>query len=475
MTPLPGVTLMAADTAYHGATIASMKKSMQKCSFDKVLFFTNIPLKVEGIDIVLIEPLKGKDAYSHFILKEAWKYITTDYVLVVQHDSGILEPDCFDERLYGVDYAGALWLEPDGLCNGNGGFSWRSKRLMEIVGKDDLINATAPEDVALCRVYRRYLEKNYDLIWASDEICEKFSFELRCPTGKVFGFHGRFHEPYKNMVIIQRMAAMGDVIQVEPLLEYFHNKGHRVVLETLPQFEVFFQRHYFPVLFPHQIDPRVLATAKKFNLDMSYESDPQKLHQQVYFEFCGITDYKVRKPKLNLGFEINAQTKMFKKLALLHLDNRSQPHRNIYGVNWKMIAGYLEMKGYTVLQVGRDKTAEIDGIAKMETVNENILAYLCASADLFVGIDSGISHICSGFNVPSVIAFGSVNPEYIHPDMTNIIPIHNHHKEICNNKFCWHSVISVEGIDCEVDKNLPPCAKFETNDFLNAISKLIHE
>lgn len=474
MTPLPGTTLIAADTAYHGATIASLKRSMQQCKFDKVIFFTNIDFNIEGVEVIIIPPLKSKDDYSFFMLKEAWKHITTEYVLVTQHDSWILDGSLFDIRLYDTDYAGALWLENDGLANGNGGLSWRSKHLMEVVGKDKLINATSPEDVALCRVYRRYLEKNYGLIWASDELCESFSFELRSPKGKTFGFHGFFHEPYRKMVVIRRIAAMGDCIQVEPVLEHFHNKGYRVVLETLPQFEALFQRHYFPVLFPHQIDPRVLDTAEKYNLDMSYESDPKKLHQQVYFEFCGITDYKVRNPKLSLGFDINEQTKLFKKYCILHIDKRSTLHRNIENIDWFRTVRHLQSKGFTVIQLGKGNHPTIEGAIEMTTVNENLLAYVCAGADLMIGIDSGISHICSGFGVPMVLFFGSVNPAYIHPIMYNIVAIHQHHDKVCSTPFCWHSVIGCEGIECTVNKEWPPCCDFKekTNYLINAIDGL---
>lgn len=472
---LDRVTLVCVDCAYHGAAVAAIKKSMQQVSFARVVFISNIDLKIEGVDTIVIPKINSKEEYSRFCIKELYKYFDTDFVMVIQHDGFVICGEAWDDEFYNYDFIGAPWLYPDKDRNvGNGGASLRSYKLQKILGEDDFIEIIEPEDEICGRLYRRYLEKKYSIKYPSEDIADKFSFELRTPIQKTFAFHGRFHEPYRDMVIISRRAAMGDIIQTEPVLEYFHNKGYRVVLETLPQFEILFQYHRFPVLFPRQIDPRVLRTAKVYNLDMSYESDPKKLHLQSYFEFCGVSDYKLRKPKLGLGFEINEQTKLFKKLAILHIDNRAQPHRNIYDVDWKFIANYLEMEGYTVVQLGRDKTAEVEGITKMETVNENLLAYVCASADLFVGIDSGISHICSAFDVPCVIGFGSVNPEYIHPDLTNIVPIHNHNEPICDTPYCWSETIGCEGKDCYVNKESPPCTKFTTLQFINGINKIIN-
>lgn len=476
MRKIKNCTLIVADTYYYGAAVASIKKCMNQCEFERVIFFTNIPLKIDGIEVIQIDELSGKDGYSHFMLKEAYKYIKSDFVLVAQHDAWILDANEFNEELYGVDYAGALWLENDGLANGNGGFSWRSRKLMEVVGKDDFINATTPEDVALCRVYRRYIEKNYGLIWASDELCEQFSYELRTPCAPTFGFHNFFHKPYQKTVVVIRKAAMGDVVQVEPVMKYFHDKGYRVVLDTLPQFHLLFLNHYYKVHKLEQVDQRLLNNAKFVNLDMSYESNPTELHLKTYFEYAGVPEeeYKdyIKNPQLNLGFSLNKDTKLFKKYCVLHVDNRPQPGRNIYGVVWEKVVEYLQEKGYTAIQVGRDDNAVIKNAIQINCTNENFLSYVVGGADLMIGIDSGISHIASGFKVPSIILFGSVDPKVIHADLSDKVVIHLHDKKVCDKPFCWGSIIGTEGIECYIDKKQPPCTKFKTEQLINAINKI---
>jgi hypothetical protein len=467
-------TLIAIDTLSPGAAISSLRKSMAQCEFDEVILFTNIDIRPDGIRVILIPEIKTKDQYSEFILKFAGQAINTDFVLVTQHDSWILNADCFDDRLYNYDYAGALWLENDGLANGNGGFSWRSKKLIDIVAMDDHINATAPEDVAVCRVYRRYLEKNYDLKWAPDDICEAFSFELRAPYQRTFGFHGFFHEPYRKMVVIKRLDAMGDAISVEPVLEYFHRKGYRVVLETLPQFETLFHNHYFPLLFPHQIDPRVLATAKYYDLTMSYESNPKQLHLESYYDFCEVPKEEriIRNPKLN--FVATPEIKIFKqKYAVIHIDRRSQPHRNVEGVAWWKVTDYLKSKGYLVVQIGKNEAIELDAI-QMNTIAEPMLAYVISGCDIYIGVDSGPSHIAVATGRKCVLFFGSVFPWYIHADPTNIRAIHNHdERQSCRTPFCWHNSISTTGQECIENKEEPPCCKFSSEQVINAINELI--
>lgn len=468
-------TLIAIDTLNPGAAVTSLRRSMSQCQFDKVLLFTNIRLDIEGIEVIQIGDLLSKDDYSEFILKHAWAAIETNYVLVTQHDSWILNGDCFDERLYQYDYAGALWIENDGLANGNGGFSWRSKRLMHAVATDKMINATAPEDVAICRVYRGYLEKNYDLKWAPDEICERFSFELRAPYQRTFGFHNFFHEPYKPMVVIKRTAAMGDVIQVEPVLEHFHDKGYRVVLDTLPQFESLFYNHYFPILFPSQIDPRVLDKAKVYNLDMSYESIPKQLHLKSYYDFCEVPEEEqvIRNPKLNVVVD-KANTLFPQKYVCIHIDKRAQGGRNIYGVKWKDVVSYLQGKGLLVIQIGKGESEDI-GAVKMNTLAEPMMAYLLAGCEFMIGIDSGPMNVAVALGRKCIVFHGNVNPEYIWPDRESIITITNHVEEqpICDKPYCWHSVVGCEGVKCYINETKPPCSQFQTSQVLDAINELI--
>lgn len=474
---LQSVTLLVVDCQNYKGAVDAIKKSMEHCEFASVKLLTDINIKVDGVDVVKIDPIKSKEEYSDFIIKKLNYFFQTEYVLVCQHDGYVLDGDCWDDEFLKYDYIGAPWLYIDGKNVGNGGFSLRSKKLQHALATDDFISATDPEDQAIGRLYRDYLIKKYDVSFAPEDLADKFSYELRQPAHPTFGFHGKFHEPYKPVVVLKRMGAMGDVIRLEPVMRYFHDNGYMVVLHTTPNFYNLFIYHDFKIHFIHQVDGRLLKNATFYDLDMSYENNPTMPHLITYFQKCGvkISESKnyLKKQKLSVGFEVNEKTKIFSKYALLHIDDRPQPSRNIYGVDWGFAVRELQMQGYTVIQLGfQDK--KIKGAVYMRTVNENLLSYIIAGADLFIGIDSGLSHIAAGFNIPSIIFFGSVKPDIIHVDLDNIIPITNHDwtNPICEKPYCWHSVVSVAGVPCYVDEKKPPCVQFNTEQLINSI-KLI--
>src|ERR1039457_7711049 len=118
MINLPKVSLILIDCFNYGLAPISLKKSMAKVSFCEVIYMTDIDTELEGVTVIKIPTIKSKNDYSQFILKEAWKFIKTDYVIVSQHDSWVLDENCFDERLYEVDYAGGLWLDRKSVVQG---------------------------------------------------------------------------------------------------------------------------------------------------------------------------------------------------------------------------------------------------------------------------------------------------------------------------------------------------------------------
>ncbi len=468
MKKLDRITLVAVDCKNVGAAILSLRKSMDRCKFDSVKLLTDVELTLRDIEVVKIPSIKSTEEYSIFIFKELYKYIETEYVLITQHDSWILDENAWDDDFYNYDAVGANWLYTDGRNNPQGGFTLRTKRLCEILATDPMIQVCHPEDSALGRLYRHYLETTHNIKFPSEEVCDSFSFELKEPQKPTFGFHSFFHPPFKPTVVIKRTAAMGDVISVEPVLEHFYRNGYRVVLDTLLEFEQLFHQHYFPIEFFRNFDKSRIPY-RLINLDMSYESKPQQLHLKTYYEFAGVEDGVIRNPKLNLFHNTRTDIKLFERYCILHIDNREQPHRNIYGVNWEVVVFKLQSLGYTVLQVGKDRTCDIKGAIRINTPSTQFLMWVVASSDLFIGIDSGISHIASGFNIPSIIFFGSVNPEHIHPDLKNKIIIRN--KGVCDTPHCWSNVIGTTGQDCYVEKHKPPCVQFKTEQIIDAIEK----
>lgn len=485
MVELPKVTLVVADTLNYGEAIQSIKRSLLKIKPAAAKFLTDIKAYNPKFpfEIVKINKLESKEAYSKFIVKELDNYFDTDFVLVTQHDGWVLDDAAWTDEFLQYDYVGAAWLNNEGPNVGNGGFSLRSKRLQNILATDPMISPFHPEDNCICKIYRPYLEEKYGIKFAPEEIADKFSFELREPIQSTFGFHGNFHKPYQPTVVIKRSGALGDCIAAEPLMHWYHENGYRVVIDMPLHLAMIYANHYFPVHHISQVDvgrikPMVV------DLDMSYESKPDQLHLKSYYEKallpyklpdtidCPIANAAIlRNPKLY--FKDIEHIKIFKKkYCVIHIDERDQPYRNIYGVNWRDIVLSLTKRGYTVIQIGLGKREEVEGAIYMNTVTNNFLLYLMAGASLFIGIDSGPASMAVSCDIPSVIFFGSVDSKVVHPDLSNVCVIEI--DKPCDTPKCWSSVVGgTTGKPCIVNEQSPPCTKFSTDDVLYKIDKFL--
>lgn len=466
MTPvrLPNVTLCIIDTVNYGDAMFAIKQTLKQITPARVIFFTDVDINVQdGVEIIRIKHLFSAKAYSQWMIKELGKQdITTSHILVIQWDGYVLDGSQWNEQFLEYSWIGATWQEVDLANVGNGGFSLREFRLHQLIAHDPLILPVHPEDTGISRIYRNYLEQKYGLTWAPEELANTFSFELNKPRQKTFGFHQFFHKPYNKYVVIRRYAAMGDVIQVEPVLRYFHEQGYNVALDS-PLFYHFFGTHDFPVIDYAKMDKTI--EHRIINLDMSYEMNPRQLHLKTYFETCGITDYKLSNPRLN--WHDNPGSRIFKKYVVIHIDRRETTHRNQYGIDWRKVRYHMEDQGYTVIQIGANEH-ENAGI-EFNTSNPSMLLWLIGGCSAYIGIDSGPANIAVALGKKCVLFFGAVNPEYIYADMSTITPMYS--KCPIATAFCWHEVDGVRGQDCAVDKSLPPCCVYDTDLLISNIDK----
>jgi hypothetical protein len=448
MIDLPNVTIICVACTRIPQSVDALYKCLNKVNAKAVLI-TDKDLKLADIETHKIEKLDWK-GYNNFIVKELYKYFTTSHCLVIQWDGYILDEAQWTDDFLNYDYIGAKWLYTDGRNVGNGGFSLRSRHLQEILTGSEY-EITCPEDEIIGRLYRHTLEAD-GIKFAPEEVADKFSFELNEPTAPTFGFHGFHHEKYKPRILIERSHALGDVITLEPLLHYYHLQGYKVGLKS--KYAEIFKNHYFPI---HEN----LTNAEVINLDKAYEITPKQLHLQSYYEMAGVQG-EIRNPKLT--FKINEDNKLFKRYCVIHIDERDEDYRNIRGIDWQLIEGVLQEKGYDVIQVGNGKHEKC-GI-EMKTQTLGMLMYVVAGADLFIGADSGVSHIASAFDIPSIIFFGSVNPKYIYANLDNKIIIN---EQVCEKPFCWHDTRGETGTPCYLGDS--PCTIYETETLINAIEE----
>ena len=133
--------------------------------------------------------------YSAFAIKELPKYIESEYALFLNHDGYIVDLKYWDENFLNYDYIGAPW-QPGTLPNarvGNGGFSLRSKKLLDRCMKDDFVLYPLNDDVMICSVYKDMIEAD-GLKFAPVEVAARFSYggpisEVQREWTECFGAH----------------------------------------------------------------------------------------------------------------------------------------------------------------------------------------------------------------------------------------------------------------------------------------------
>ena len=474
---LDNVTLICIDCVNYGEALTAIRKSMYQVDFAKVKFLTDIKAYNPNFpfEIVKIPKISSKQEYSKFIIKELDKYFDTDYVMVIQHDGYVLDGSKWDDSFLDADYIGSPWLEAGDDAVGNGGVSIRSKKLQNALATDDFIQYTDPEDNCICKYYKPYLQEKYGITYAKEDVAEHFGYELREPIYPTFAFHGNFHQPFRPPVIVKRDGALGDIIAAEPLLEHLHNTGHNVIIDMPIHLCMFYALHFYSIKHISQVDGRILDKARVIDLNGSYENDPiRQNHLKSYYKTAGITDGELKNPRLK--FPINEYNRLFKKYCVLHVSKRDQEQRNIHGIDWDAMVAFIKSKGYDVIQLGITENEEIEGALQMTTQTTQLMLYVVAGASFMIGIDSSVANMAAGANIPAIVFFGSVNPQHIYPDTSNMLLIHRHDEKVCDKPFCWAEKIgSVTGTDCYIDNDKPPCTQYNHSVVMGKIKTFMEE
>ncbi len=198
MRELPQVTLIGVDCVDVDRLLYAAEICQRSIRFGDVRILTSLPH--DDPCVIPIAPITSMQAYSEFIIKELNTYVDTPFALVIQYDGFILNPDAWRDDFLAYDYIGAPHVEEDGEEFGNGGFSLRSKRLLELLQHDEAIQLPegengipTPEDWYICVMARDYLQER-GIRFAPVELASRFALEgdeqLGVTWTDQFGFHG---------------------------------------------------------------------------------------------------------------------------------------------------------------------------------------------------------------------------------------------------------------------------------------------
>jgi Protein of unknown function (DUF5672) len=210
MLRLANVTLVAMSSVDTDNTIKALMRSCEGIEYGSVKFIshkkpTNLPAT---ISFCPIEKINSINEYSYNMIYNLDNYIDTRFALTIQADGYAINPSSWRDEFLQYDYIGAPFALPADETSyrdinnnifrvGNGGFSLRSKKLIELPNKLKLpwkpFHGFYNEDGFICAMNRHIYEAN-GCKFAPIDVAKYFSHEAEIPEIQgisPFGFHGK--------------------------------------------------------------------------------------------------------------------------------------------------------------------------------------------------------------------------------------------------------------------------------------------
>jgi ADP-heptose:LPS heptosyltransferase len=281
----------------------------------------------------------------------------------------------------------------------------------------------------------------------------------------------------KKIKYIVRKRALGDVLWIEPVIRAMAGKYRKIIVHTRYN-ELFENYPLSNVFFKDRLsfwERGLILIEKKLgmhlftlDLDGAYEARPALHPLHAYQQKAGLA-FTREYPKIFLS-EDEKKKAVEEQYAVLHIQTFSdKKYRQLQGIDWNKISAWLYAKGFKIIQTG-EKDAGLEQTVYTRTSIRQLIR-LIGHASLFVGIDSGPSHIAAGLSIPSMILFGALDPSLRHfPELFPGILM----KQPCG-KGCSNIISDQEDHRCAlVSKDqIPPCCFYSDEIVLFKLQTLV--
>lgn len=216
---LTNIDLISINCVDPYQSVAAINYCQKSFEFGKSILITHQDVEVYDIEVHLIDKLNWNQ-YNDYVLKLI-QHTDNDYVMLIQDDGYIVNPDLWDDEYLKYDYIGAPWPIEESWINqqleeqrpylfenlpknrvGNGGFCLRSRKFLEFSAQYDSCNNLGEDSFLCTRKYKEAIE--YGIKFAPFELAVKFSYENPCiefgthwnqqivfDKSKHFGWHGK--------------------------------------------------------------------------------------------------------------------------------------------------------------------------------------------------------------------------------------------------------------------------------------------
>jgi hypothetical protein len=217
MIDLNRVTIVCITSVNVERAVKALNYSCKNINFGEVLLLTDKDISATGIKTVKINNL-DYIGYSHFIIYELHKHINTEFVLIIQDDGFVINPDKWDDTFLQYDYIGAPFPIPPENDNityrdpfgnlmrvGNGGFSLRSQKILKLGSELNLewkpyFGYWNEDGFFTC--HNRHLYEENGCVYAPVDVAARFSHERQTAETigiTPFGFHGKDSKYYHTI------------------------------------------------------------------------------------------------------------------------------------------------------------------------------------------------------------------------------------------------------------------------------------
>ena len=190
------ISIVIVDTASHTLAKFAIEQTLKTIDCKEVLVFSDQEI-IKGAKHIPIRLNINLHDYSEIMLNHLWLHVETEHALVIQWDSMAVNQHMWTDDFLKYDYIGAIWPWPtQGIEMGNGGFSLRSRKLLEALRDPKVYLGPVSgqnEDIAICVEHRQLLiEKG--IKYAPSNLARMFATENEW-LGPAFGFHGIWNMP----------------------------------------------------------------------------------------------------------------------------------------------------------------------------------------------------------------------------------------------------------------------------------------
>jgi len=211
---ITAICLQGRDNSFDGSLTTRSKKLLEYMvsiiNFHKIIFISPVDPEVEGVEYIYTDSV-DYHYYNRWCVRELTNYIDTDYCLLFQDDGFPLNPEHWDNEFLNYDYVGSpLPLDSNILHHpeeriGGGGFTLRSKKLLNLMTSWVDYEGKENEDTYICHVKRNELIRK-GLKICPHTIARKFVIQNAIDNDhtiyNTFGFHGRDEKLDKVMKIL---------------------------------------------------------------------------------------------------------------------------------------------------------------------------------------------------------------------------------------------------------------------------------